>query len=350
MPGRDLAPLPRKAPAPMNRSSHALAADVGGTNARFAIAERVSSGVRLAFQRTYATKSFPDFEPALQAFLREARAAGALGDEPPPAATIAIAGAVDRHVGRLTNRANWTIDLRALREHLGVRARLINDFVALAHAVPRATPEDWIALQAGEPVPRGTIALVGAGTGLGVASLVWDGARYQPQPSEGGHVAFGPVDESQLELCRYLMATHGGRASAERAVSGGGLKRIHTFLRSRAATAEPALEPPQITARALEDRASLSAQALSIFVRCYGSFAGDMALAYLARGGLYVCGGIAAKLAARFAEGDFIEAFNYKGRHRDIAASIPVRLVSNESLGLHGAALAALEQEEALSP
>ncbi len=320
----------------------ALAADIGGTNARFAVAETDTGDVRLVFQRTYPTSRFPDFEPALAEFLREARAAGQIGAEVPRAA-IAIAGAVDQLGGRLTNRAHWTFDVRALHRSLGLQARLVNDFLALAHAVPRARAEDWIELQAGEPVPRGTLALVGAGTGLGVASLVWDGTRYQPQPSEGGHVAFAPVDESQLELCRYMMATHGGRASAERVVSGGGLKRIHAFLRERAAAPEPALEPAQITARALEDRASLSAQVLSIFVRCYGSFAGDMALAYLARGGVYVCGGIAAKLAARLAEGDFIAAFNHKGRHGDLAASIPVRVVTNESLGLIGAALAALE-------
>jgi glucokinase len=323
-------------------SATALAADIGGTNARFAVAEIGAGGVRLAFQRTYPTKSFPDFEPALDAFLREARDARAIGGEPLPAG-IAVAGAVDRHTAKLTNRAEWTFDVHALREHLGVRARLINDFLALAHAVPRTTSGDWIELQAGNPLPQATIALVGAGTGLGVASLVWEGGRYRAQPSEGGHMAFAPADEDQLELCRYLMATHGGRASAERAVSGGGLKRIHAFLRERARSAEPALEPPQITARALEDRSSPSAQALSTFVRCYGSFAGDVALAFLARGGVYICGGIAAKLAARFAEGDFMEAFNFKGRHRDIAASIPVRLVTNESLGLAGAALAAVE-------
>jgi glucokinase len=321
----------------------ALAADIGGTNARFAVADIVSGGVHLAFQRTYPTRSFPDFEPALEAFLREARAAGVIGGEPPSAA-IAVAGAVDRHGARLTNRAEWTFDLRALREHLGVRARLINDFLALAHAVPHARAGDWIELQAGKPAPEGTIAVIGAGTGLGVASLVWEGGRYRPQASEGGHVAFAPADEGQLELCRYLMETHGGRASAERAVSGAGLQRIHAFLRVRAAAAEPALEAPAITARALQDRSSLSALALSIFIRCYGSFAGDMALAFLARGGVYVCGGIAAKLAARFAEGDFIEAFNHKGRHRDLAASIAVRLVTNESLGLAGAALAAMEE------
>src|SRR5690242_8631062 len=127
--GRELAAIRRRGDsANMESSLHALAADVGGTNARFAIAQRMSGEARIVFQRTYPTKSFPDFEPALEAFLREARAAGALGRDPPRAA-IAIAGAVDRHVGRLTNRTNWTIDLRELGEHLGVNARLINDFV-----------------------------------------------------------------------------------------------------------------------------------------------------------------------------------------------------------------------------
>lgn len=321
----------------------ALAADIGGTNARFAVADVASASARLVFQRTYPTQSFPDFEPALDAFMREARSARAIGPDPPRAA-IAIAGPVDRHVGRLTNRTAWTVDLRALREHLGVQARLINDFLALAHGVAHAGRADWIELQAGEPAHGGTIALVGAGTGLGVASLVWDGGRYRPQPSEGGHVAFAPADEGQLELCRYMMASHGGRASAERVVSGTGLKRVHTFLRERRPQPEPSLEPPEISARALEDRASLAAQALAIFIRCYGSFAGDMALAFLARGGLYVCGGIAAKLAPRFAEGDFLEAFRYKGRHSALAATIPVRVVTNESLGLAGAALAAMEE------
>ena len=325
-----------------NRSAPVLAADIGGTNARFAIADLSSAGARLVFQRTYPTKSFPDFEPAVAAFLREARSAGAIGAAPPRSA-IAIAGPVDQDAGRLTNRTAWTVDLPALREHLGVDARLINDFQALAHGVALAKPADWIELQAGQPAPNGTIALVGAGTGLGVASLLWQGGRYRPQPSEGGHVAFAPADQDQLDLCRYVMASHGGRASAERVVSGAGLARIHAFLRQRARSVEPPLEAPAISARGTEDPSSLSGQALSIFVRCYGSFAGDVALTFLARGGLYVCGGIAAKLAPRFAQGDFIEAFRFKGRHSELAASIPVRLVTNENLGLLGAALAAMQ-------
>ena len=324
-------------------SAPVLAADIGGTNARFAIADLSSGTLRLVFQRTYPTKSFPDFEPAVSAFLSEARSAGAIGTAPPRSA-IAIAGPVDQDAGRLTNRTAWTVDLRSLREHLGIDARLINDFLALAHGVAHASPADWIELQAGQPAANGTIALVGAGTGLGVASLIWHGGRYEPLPSEGGHVAFAPADANQLELCRYVMASHGGRASAERVVSGAGLVRIHAYLRERATQAEPPLDAPAISKRGVEDPSSLSGQALSIFVRCYGSFAGDVALTFLARGGLYVCGGIAAKLAQHFTQGEFIEAFKLKGRHSDLAASIPVRLVTNENLGLHGAAVAATQE------
>ena len=127
-----------------------LAADTGGTNARFAIAELHSGRVRFVLQRTYPTRSFPDFEPALATFLGQARSAGAIGPAPPRAA-IAIAGPVDANAGRLTNRTAWTVDLHGLREHLGMQARVINDFLAQAHAVAHASPADRVELQAGEP-------------------------------------------------------------------------------------------------------------------------------------------------------------------------------------------------------
>jgi glucokinase len=201
--------------------------------------------------------------------------------------------------------------------------------------VAHAAPDDSILLQAGKPLPQAAIALVGAGTGLGVASLVWNGLRYLPCASEGGHVGFAPHDELQLELCRHLLARH-GRASAERVLCGAGLVAIYKFLQG-----ETLDDPAAISARALADPSSLAARALDLFVSCYGAFAGDMALAFLARGGVYVCGGIAAKLARRLAAGDFLAAFNEKGRHRELVASIPVRVVTNEKLGLLGAARAA---------
>lgn len=304
-----------------------LAADIGATNARFALVERTTRAVRIVFERTYPTASFPDFEPTAAAFLDEARG-GRIAS-----AAIAIAGPVEEGAGRLLNRSGWTVDRRAL-ERLGVEARLINDFQALAYGVAHAAPEDTTTVQEGKRVPRGTIALVGAGTGLGVASLAWDGRRYRPAPSEGGHVGFAPRDDTQLELWRHLRARH-GRVSAERVVCGDGLATIYEFLQGET------LEPAEVSRRALADRSSAAGKALTLFIDCYGAFAGDVALAFLARGGVYVCGGIAAKLAQRLGEGDFLAAFNDKGRHRELVSSMPVRVVVNEKLGLLGAARAA---------
>lgn len=314
-----------------------LAADIGATNARFAIVE---SGAGIVFEKTYPTASFPDFEPALAAFLHDARGETALKLS---RAAIAIAGPIDEGAGRLVNRSGWTIDRRSL-EALGVQARLINDFRALAYGVAHAAPGDSIVLQAGKAVSHAPIALVGAGTGLGIASLVWDGQRYQPSPSEGGHIGFAPRDDLQLELCRHLLARY-GRVSAERVLSGAGLAAIYEFLRLRALRpdAEPLDDPAAISKRALAEPSSLAAKALDLFVGSYGAFAGDVALAFLARGGVYVGGGIAAKLARRLVEGDFLAAFNDKGRLRELVASIPVRVVINEKLGLLGAARAAAE-------
>lgn len=312
-----------------------LAADIGATNARFALVESPAGAARIVFERTYPTASYPDFEPALAAFLDE------VPGEKVSRAAIAIAGPIDEGAGRLVNRSAWSVERRSLAA-LGIEAKLINDFQALAHGVAHALPEDWVVLQEGKGVPHAAIALVGAGTGLGVAALVWDGQRYRPTPSEGGHVGFAPRDAVQFELCRHLLARH-GRVSAERVVCGAGLAAIYEFLCLRAPQAEPLADPAAISARALAEPASLAAKALDLFVSCYGAFAGDMALAFLARGGLYVCGGIAAKLARRLADGDFLAAFNDKGRHRELVASIPVRVVTNEKLGLIGAARAAAE-------
>jgi glucokinase len=136
-----------------------------------------------------------------------------------------------------------------------------------------------------------------------------------------------------------------GRVSAERVVSGTGLAAVYEFLRVRASKgdAEPLDDPAAISTRAIREPSSLAARALDLFISCYGAFAGDIVLAFLARGGVYVCGGIVAKLARRLAEPDFLAAFNDKGRHRELVALIPVRVVTNEKLGLLGAAHAAAQ-------
>jgi glucokinase len=300
-----------------------LAADIGATNARFALVERPAADARIVFERTYPTAS----EPALAAFLHEA------GRRKIAGAAIAIAGPVDEGAGRLTNRTGWTVDRRTF-ERLGFEARLINDFQALAYGVAHAVPDDYIVLQQGKSAPQGPIALVGAGAGLGVASLVWDGRRYRPLPSEGGHAGFAPRDDTQAALWRHLRARH-GRVSAERVLCGAGLAAIYEFISGSKN------DPAEISSQALAEPASAAGKALALFIDCYGAFAGDVALTFLARGGVYVCGGIAAKLANRLAERDSLAAFNDKGRHRDLLATIPVRVVINEKLGLLGAGRAA---------
>jgi glucokinase len=305
-----------------------LAADLGGTNARFAIAEVGAESVRLVFERDYETGAFPSFEPALDAFLREAP------DPAPSRGALALAGAVEPERSTLLNRPTWRIERKALAAR-GVDAVLLNDFEALAHGVAHCGAGDWIELQAGKPGAAGNRALVGAGTGLGVAALVWDGARYCPLPSEAGHMAFAPRDETQMELWRALHARH-GRVSAERVISGPGLAAIHGFLERSQEMKDPEL----ITTQALKDPNGVEAKTLALFVSCYGAFAGDIALTYLAKGGVYICGGIAAKLAPRLQQPDFLAAFNDKGRHAGLARSMPVRVVLNEKLGLLGAAWA----------
>jgi glucokinase len=319
-----------------------LAADIGGTNARFALTEFEGHAAQVVFERIYATSDFSGFEPALERFLADLCAACGQPLSDPHGiarAAIAVAGPVDGGAGRLVNRANWQVDLGSLASR-GIRGLLINDFEALAHGVLHSGPQDSMVLQEGRAAERAPIALVGAGSGLGVAQLVWDGSAHRPRPSEGGHVGFAPRDMLQLELHRDLAAQH-GRVSAERVVCGAGLAAIHDFLARARGESGARLEPAEITAQGLADRSSLAGQAVDLFIACYGAFAGDVALTFLARGGVYICGGIAAKLASRMAEPDFIAAFNDKGRHSDLVASIPIRLVTNEKLGLRGAAWAA---------
>lgn len=322
-----------------------LAADIGGTHARFAMIDAGGNAVRVRFERVYSTASYPRFEPALDAFLRDARATLGAGIAVARAA-VAVAGPVQSTEARLTQLPSWRIDKHAIESALGAETRLMNDFEALAFGVAGASAEDSIVLQPGVSDPEGTVAVVGAGTGLGVAALIRDGRGRRPLATEAGHVGFAPQNEIQFALWRHLHSRH-GRVSAERVVSGPGLAAIYDFLRSRSArtVAEPIGDPAAISSRALSEPSSLAARALDQFVACYGNFAGDMALAFLARGGVYIGGGIAAKLARRFEAADFLAAFTAKGRHSGLAASIPVFLIVNPGLGLLGAARAAADRD-----
>lgn len=316
-----------------------LVSDVGGTHARLAVVEAAAGAVRIDFERDYPTARYPGLEAVLEVFLGELGAAPGVSAAFEQAA-FAIAGPVAGEHARLTNVPSWRLERAALESAVGVRTRLLNDFEALAHGVIGAAPGELAVLQRGTPVSHAPLAILGAGTGLGVAGAAWDGARYRPFTTEAGHIGFAPANDMELQVWRHLRERL-GRVSWERVVSGPGLAAIYEALRAQqppAGPVEPAAEPAAVSARGLAEPASLAGRALDLFVACYGAFAGDIALAWLARGGVALCGHIAATLASRLGQGDFLTAFNAKGRHEGLMRTIPVSVATSEKLGLLGAA------------
>ena len=320
-----------------------VAADVGGTNTKLAVAACSASECTILKRSVYASGAHATFALAVDAFLREPEV------QPHAAllsgACFAVAGPVENGRARLTNLA-WQIDEAELAQHLNIRhVRVINDFAAAGLGIEGLPESELLTLQAGTPVRGADRVVVGAGTGLGVCVLDCDEDHYEVHASEGGHADFAPVNELQDALLRHLRREF-GRVSCERVISGPGLPRILSFLAQHTARA-PGPELAQalssghaaraITEAAMASSDPLAVQALNVFVSAYGAFAGNMALLALAHGGVYIAGGIAPKIAPKLRDGTFIEAFNAKGRFGPLMATIPVHVVMNDHLGLLGA-------------
>jgi glucokinase len=321
-----------------------LAADVGGTKTVMCLAERCGEGVNMVFERRYEDERFQDFDELLSAFLRDS--VQAIGGAPTiDFAVLGVAGPVAENSVRLTNRA-WRIEAMALGAKFGIpEVRLINDFVAAAHGIPLLAREDLITLQAGKPIVGAPQLVLGAGTGFGVALRVRQNGGYQVLAGEGGNAGFAPANGEQAGLWHYIHA-RSGRVSIEQVVSGLGLATIYGFLLERGVASEsPDLarrlemnDPsPSIISFALERNDPLASRTLDLFVDAYGAVAGDQALTLLARGGVYVAGGIAPRIARAMQQGRFIAAFCAKGKFAELMAEMPVWIVVNERLGLLGA-------------
>ena len=316
-----------------------LAADIGGTKALLALYGEEAP----RFERRYACREFASFAALLERF--RADAAEALGASPRIVrACLGVAGPVSGERAELTNLA-WQIDAR----DLGIPAvRMLNDFEASAHGLAALGADDLATLQAGAPRAAAPRLLIGAGTGLGLAFAIGRGRGLRVLASEGGHAAFAPADELQDGLWRHLRGSL-GRVELEHVISGPGLARIYAFLRDTGAaqsavvTLAPDAEDaaPAIARAALGGGDAIALAALDLFIACYGAAAGDYALAVLARGGVYVAGGIAPRILPRLRTGGFLVAFNAKGAFAGQARACPVHVVTNERLGLIGAAAAA---------
>jgi glucokinase len=298
-----------------------LAGDVGGTKTLLALFARAERAAPL-YELRLESGAFADFESMLSEFLERARAA--LGAAPRPArACFGVAGPSDGASARLTHLP-WSLDAARLGARFGLGpVRLLNDFAAAAWGIDALAPGDLRTLQAGEPLASAPRVILGAGTGLGLAYAFSAGGGYVPVAGEGGHAGFAPADARQAALWSHLHARF-GRVELEHVLSGPGLARIHEFLGGAPCAPQDA-----------------SDEALELFVACYGAAAGDRALEVLARGGVYIAGGIAMHVLPRLAAGGFLAAFNDKGAFSDEAHRMPVHVVTTERLGLLGAALAA---------
>ena len=305
-----------------------LVGDIGGTKTLLGLAR----DGKLVLDRRIANADFQDFASLLAAFFADTQTDPSLIR----GGCLAVAGPIadDGRSARLTNLP-WSIDSGALSRHFGLPAlRLANDFAAAALGAVTAAPAQLTTLQQGEALASAPRLVVGAGTGLGMAIVLPQDGLWRVLAGEGGHVAFAPANEQQLELWSFLQARH-GRVTWERVVSGPGLTAIHAFV------AGVELPPEDIATLALAEPDGAERRSLNMFLAAYGAFAGDMALACLPRGGVFLAGGIAARLLPALQHGPFLDAFNAKAEHAAIAVRMPIHVVTDPLLGLYGALLLA---------
>ncbi len=310
-------------------SSTALVADIGGTNARFAIADLET----FALRETAALRSasFASLQDAVQAYLASVSIR-------PDRACLALAGPVTGEQIRLTNLP-WTFTRDELREACGLRELyLINDFTALANAVPGLGLEDLQQVGGDSPAAGATKVVLGPGTGLGLSGLVATGSRWVPVPGEGGHVSF-PVRNGRELAIRNRIGDSRSHVSVEQLISGPGLSRLYTVLAELDGRTPAAPAPEEITMLASTGQDPIAAETLNLFLTWLGRFSGDMALAFGARGGVYLGGGIAPKVLTELQSGHFREAFDDKGSLSAYAAAIPVFVILARDAGLRGAAM-----------
>lgn len=324
-----------------------LAGDIGGTKSNLALYEVRGQTRSQIAKRRYESREFPAFGEMISKFLSDTRAETKDAGAPPiEAAGFGVAGPViDRRV-KATNLP-WIVDASALSTHLKTRhVVLLNDLEATGYSLEHLGPSEISTLNRGVASPHSTQALLAAGTGLGESILFWDGNHYAVSPTEGGHTDFAPRTEQEIELLRF-MKKQNEYVSVELILSGRGFLTIHTFLSPsvrHASFDEPEADAaPEITHLALAGHCPVCVQTLDLWVSLYGSEAGNLALKTLARGGVWVAGGIAVKIRKKMEDGAFFRAFCEKEKFAALLAQIPVQMVLNEEAPLIGAMSQAIQ-------
>ena len=313
-----------------------IAADVGGTKTRLIYADVDDQG-RVLYESCYVSGDFDGFGALLKTFIDDS----GLTSSQPESLILALPGLVSESSARLTNLP-WVIEKQALKDTFGFRnVSFMNDFQASALGTGQLQEKDQIVLNAGiskvaDLNDNATRVAVGAGTGLGVAWAQGDEGVMHAYDTEGGHVDFAPVDDTQIRLLQFLRERH-GHVSYERILSGGGLVSLYEFC---AGERGDELKSGEITAKWVNDQSLDNAaadEAMRLFVQIYGSYIGNIAMLFKPSGGIFITGGIAAKMVQRMQSEEFIHAYLNKGRMHNLVEQITVYLVTDERIGVLGA-------------
>ncbi len=316
-----------------------LAGDIGGTNTRLGLFEITNGRMNMAAAKSYSSREHDNLGEIVHKFV-------AAQPQRIEGACLAIAGPVKDGKVSTTNLA-WTVDAVRLARELGLDSiELINDLEAIGHGLPQLGPDDLATLAPGAAQAQGNRAIIAAGTGLGQAGCYWDGRAHRPFACEGGHADFAPRNELEVELLHYLLGKF-ERVSYERVLSGSGLFELYQFLHHSGRGEEDAAltetiyqqaHPGPIVRAALDGRSQRCELALELFVSLYGAEAGNLGLKLMARGGIYVGGGIAPRIIERLRGTAFLAALTAKGRMKPLLESMPVHVILSDKVGLAGAA------------
>jgi glucokinase len=320
-----------------SRLAHTLLGDIGATNARFSLLAKGALGPIEWFE----VARHPRFGDAVAEFLAKHR-----GEAPVTAALIAVAGPVEQGRAVLTNFP-WTIDARELQAAFGLaHVRVLNDFEAAAFSLPQLTAADLQGIGGGRAVAGAPMAVLGPGSGLGVAGLVMGAAHPEVIASEGGHATMAVTSDREAALIAHLRR-HFEHVSAERLVSGPGLENIYRAVVALDGLELPARSAAEITKAALDGSCRSAAAALGQFCAFLGAFAGDVALMFGARGGLYIAGGIVPRIVEFTRRSEFRERFEAKGRFRPYLEAIPSNVIVHPAATFVGLRSLALSEEAA---
>lgn len=326
-----------------------LAGDIGGTKTALALFSEIDGPREPTLMTVFPSRDFDSLEEIVLAFLADATSQSK--NDPVTSAAFGVAGPVIDHEAKITN-LSWNVAREPLAEILKLdsgRVLLLNDLEATANAVPQLLPVDVQTLHPGLPVEHAPIAVLAPGTGLGQAYLTWDGNRYRPHASEGGHVDFAPCNQLQLDLLNYMYQEY-DHVSFERVVSGQGIPSIYRFLRDTGRADEPAdlaaavaqADDPTPVIMSHTSDVPICRQTLEVFVEILGAKTGNVALSLMSRGGVFLGGGIPPRILPSLQADGFLRPFFSKGRFSDMMAQIPLHVITNPRTALLGAGYAAL--------